>query len=44
MKTIYFAPRTEQTKILNIYQVLGPSGDVGITQTPAVPTYPGGGD
>lgn len=44
MKTKYIAPQTEQERVLNIYQVLGPSGDVGVSQTPANPSYPGGGD
>ena len=44
MKTKYIAPQTEQVKVLNIYQVLGPSGNLGVSQTPATPSYPGGGD
>jgi len=44
MKTKYITPQTEQERVLNIYQVLGPSGDVGVSQTPADPSYPGGGD
>lgn len=44
MKTKYITPQTEQERVLNIYQVLGPSGDVGVSQTPADPSYPSGGD
>ena len=44
MNRKYTTPRTEQEKVLNIYQVLGPSGDMGVSNTPPDPVYPGGGD
>ena len=44
MNRKYITPRTELEAVLNAYQLLGKSGDVGVSGTPAVPTYPGGGD
>ena len=44
MKKTYTPPRSAFEALRNIYQLLGPSGDVGVSETPAIPTYPGGGD
>ena len=44
MKKNYFAPITELDNVINMHQILGPSGDMGVSNTPADPVYPGGGD
>lgn len=44
MKNNYIAPRTEQEILTYTIHLLGGSGDVGLSQTPANPSYPGGGD
>jgi len=43
-KTMYIAPRTEQEIVLNACRLLGGSGNLGVSQTPADPSYPGGAD
>lgn len=43
-KTMYIAPHTEQEIVLNVIHLLGGSGNLGVSQDPADPSYPGGGD
>ncbi len=43
-KTMYIAPHTEQEIVLNVIHLLGGSGNLGVSQTPASTEYPGGGD
>lgn len=43
-KTMYIAPCTEQEIVLNACRLLGGSGNLGVSQTSANPSYPGGGD
>lgn len=43
-KTMYIAPNTEQKIVFNACHLLGGSGNLGVSQTPASSEYPGGGD
>ena len=43
-KTIDITPRTEYATVLNTCQLLSASGQLGVSDTPASPSYPGGGD